>query len=257
MAHDPGMQVIATRPVRISDRLALLRMGLSALLLLLAGALVGWLCLATPLISAAQPQGRATGLGVATGVIAWAFALIVPAGFLLLGFARVVATVEAWTALRPRSKMPRLARSLGTDYLAITGLLLPDGRRIHELILGPFGVAILGEVPPPSLSRHTGGRWELRADRGRWIPIESPTDRAERDAERVRGWLTSDDRDFLVKVYAAVVTDDPRVTRTPQCAVVTSRDLAPWLTGLPPQRGLTASRQDRLAELLRSIARGR
>jgi hypothetical protein len=252
-----GMQVLATRPVRVTDRLAVLRMGLSALLLVVAGALVGWLCLATPLVSAVQPQGRPTGLEMAAGIFAWAFAIIVPAGFLLLGAARAAATIETWLSLRPRTMSPRLSRSLGADHLAVTDLVMPGGRRIHELILGPFGVAILGEVPPPDLSRHQGGRWELRADRGRWIPIESPTDRAARDAERVRGWLTSDDRDFLVKVYAAVVTDDPRVQRTAQCAVVTTRDLAAWLAGLPPQRGLTPGRRERLVQLLQSIAGGR
>ncbi len=248
------MQVIATRPVRVIDRLAVLRMGLSAVLLLLVGALIGWLCLATPLLSVAQPQGRPTGMEMALGVFAWAFAIVVPPAFLLFGAARAAGTVEAWASLRPRTMTPRLAGSLGPDHLAITGLVVPGGRRIHELILGPFGIAILGDVPPPSVSRHRDGRWELRADRGRWIPIESPTDRAGRDAERVRGWLTSDDRDFLVRVYAAVVTDDPRVQRTPQCAVVTSRDLAQWLASLPPQRGLTPARRDRLAQLLQSLA---
>jgi hypothetical protein len=256
MLHHRDMQVIATRPVRVADRLAVVRMGVSAVLLLLTGVLVGWLCLATPLVSGAQPQGRPTGMEVATGVFAWAFAIVVPAGLLLIGLARAVGTVEAWGALRPRTMTPRLAGALGPDHMAITDLVLPGGRRIHELVLGPFGLAILSEVPPPSMSRHQDGRWELRADRGRWIPIESPTDRAARDAERVRGWLTSDDRDFLVRVYAAVVTDDPRVQRTPQCAVVTSRDLASWLAGLSPQRGLTSARRERLAQMLQSVARG-
>ena len=58
-------------------------------------------------------------------------------------------------------------------------------------------------------SRATSGRrWELRDDRGRWVPIEAPVDRASRDAERVRGWLGGEDRDFVVRVYAAIVTDD-------------------------------------------------
>jgi hypothetical protein len=255
MAHHREMQVIASRPVRAADRLLVFRMGLSAVLLLLAGVLIGWLCLATPLLTATHPQGRPTGMEVAAGVMAWAFALVVPAGFLLLGAARAVGTIEVWSSLRPRTMTPRLAGSLGPDYLAVTDLNIGAGRRVRELILGPFGIAVLGEVPPPSLSRHRDGHWELRGDGGRWVAIEAPTDRAARNAERVRGWLTTDDRDFLVKVYAAIVTDDPRVQRTPQCAVVTARDLAPWLAGLPPQRGLTPGRRERLAELLQSLAR--
>jgi len=86
------------------------------------------------------------------------------------------------------------------------------------------------------------------------VPIEAPLDRAARDAERVRGWLATDDRDFLVKVYAAIVTDDERVERTSTCAVVRTHELAAWLEALPGQRGLTAARREHLVELLRSVA---
>jgi len=248
------MQVIATNVTTRSDRLAAGRTALSALLLVLTGLMVGWLCLATPLLDSLRPTGRPSSLQVATGIFAWAFAIIVPAGFLLIGFARVAATIEALSSLRPRTVSPRLARSLGPDHLAATGLVLPGGRRIHELVLGPFGIVVLGDVPPPGVSRHVGSRWEIRDGRNRWIPIEAPLDRAARDAERVRGWLTTDDRDFLVRVYAAVVTDDRRVTRTPTCAVVAPGDLETWLAGLPSQRGLTPARRSRLVELIRSVA---
>ena len=145
--------------------------------------------------------------------------------------------------MRPRTITPRLARSLGPSHLAATDLELPGGRRIHEMVLGPFGIVVLGDVPPPSLSRHVGTTWEIRGERGRWIPIEAPLNRAARDAERVRGWLTTDDRDFLVRVYAAIVTDDQRVERTDACAVVAPGELAAWLGGLPAQRGLTDDRR--------------
>jgi hypothetical protein len=94
----------------------------------------------------------------------------------------------------------------------------------------------------------------MRDDRGRWIPIEDPVQRAARDAERVRGWLGTEDRDFLVRVYAAVVTGDPTITRSPNCAVVAPADLAAWLEALPAQRGLTAQRREHLAELVRQVA---
>jgi hypothetical protein len=254
MPHDAAMQVITGNAASRSDRLAVVRTALSAALLLLAGALVGWLCLGTSLLDSLQPTGRPSSIGAAVSVFAWAFAIIVPAGFLLIGIARVGATIDALASLRPRTMSPRLARSLGPDHIAATDLVIPGGRRIHELVLGPFGIVVLGDVPPSSMSRHVGNRWEVRDRRGRWIPIEAPQDRAARDAERVRGWLTVDDRDFLVRVYAAVVTDDPRVTRTPSCAVVASRELAAWLSALPAQRGLTPARMDRLMELIRSVA---
>jgi hypothetical protein len=116
------------------------------------------------------------------------------------------------------------------------------------------GIVVLGDVPPPSVTRHVGAYWEILGERGQWVPIEAPADRTSRDAERVRSWLATDDRDFLVRVYAAVVTDDRRVERTATCAVVAPGDLAAWLMGLPAQRGITADRRSRLVELVRSVA---
>ena len=87
-------------------------------------------------------------------------------------------------------------------------------------MLGPFGIVVVGDMPPASATRHANGHWEIRDGRGRWIPVESPVQRAARDAERVRGWLATDDRDFLVRVYAVLVTGDATVERSPSCAVV-------------------------------------
>ena len=152
----------------------------------------------------------------------------------------------------------------------MTGLVIPGGRRLHELILGPFGILVFAVVPPPSITRHVGGRWEIRDDRGRWIPIEAPLDRATRDAERVRGWLASDDRDFIVRVYAAIVTDDKTVDRSPACAVVPPSELAAWILALPvaarPERGAarrgsprpsrTSRRRPDAADARRAVRRG-
>ena len=119
--------------------------------------------------------------------------------------------------MRPRTVTSRLAKALGPEYVGVTGLIVPGGRRLHEMVLGPFGILVLAVVPPPNITRHVGSRWEIRDDRGRWLPIEAPLDRASRDAERVRGWLASEDRDFVVRVYAAIVTDDK--TRRPDAGV--------------------------------------
>ena len=252
------MQVIAAAPpVTMSARLALARSAIVATLLVAAGAAMAWLFLGTPIVSALIPDGRPSTLQVAVDVLAWIVAIIVPAGLLLMGVARIAETLEAAVALRPRSITPALRAALGPDMLAATDLRIPGGRRVHDLVLGPFGMVVLGEVPPPSVSRHSGPHWEVRDDRGRWIPIEGPLDRATRDAERIRSWLTSDDRDFLVKVYAAVVTSDPRVERTSSCAVVAPDAVAAWLAALPSQRGLTPDRRDRLANLVRDVAAGR
>ena len=188
--------------------------------------------------------------------MAWGFAILVRPG-------SWCSASRAWPHHRSRSlaaaddRTPTLARALGPDHLAATDLRLPGGRRIHELVLGPFGILVLGDVPPAAVSRHVGSRWEIRGARGRWVPIEAPLDRASRDAERVRGWLATHDRDFLVRVYAAVVTDDPRVDRTPTCAVVKPGDLAGWLEALPVQRGLNAERRESLVALIKSVAASR
>jgi len=255
IGEDRFMQVIAAHRSSARDRLSIVRSAATALLLLAAGAMLAWLCLGTSLMAGFIPTGRPSGAQMAVGVAAWGFTILVPAAFVLIGFARIAATIDQAVALRPRAITPKLAKSLGQDHLAATDLVLPGGRRIHELVLGPYGIVVLGDVPPPSMSRFVGSRWEMRDNRGRWIPIEGPLDRAARDAERVKSWLASDDRDFLVRVYAAIVSDDRRIERTPACAVVPPAELGRWLEALPVQRGLTADRRERLVELIRSVAR--
>ena len=204
------MQVIAVNSsASVADRVAVARSLAVAVLLLVVGVALGWLCLGTPIVSRFIPYGRPSPAEIAGGILVWGFAIVVPAAFLILGVVRFAAVLDALSGSRPRRVTPHLAQALGADHLAATDLVLPGGRRLHEMVLGPFGIAVLGDVPPPSVTRHVGARWEVRDNRGRWIPIENPVQRASRDAERVRSWLTSEDRDFLVRVYAVIVTDDP------------------------------------------------
>lgn len=249
------MQVIATsNPTSRVQRVAIARSLAVAILLLMAGAALAWLSLGTPLVTGFIPLGRPGALQIAGGIVVWGFAIVIPAVFLIMGITRMAAVLEAVTSMRPRRVTPQLASALGPDHVAATDLLLPGGRRLHELVVGPFGIVVLGAVPPPSFSRHVGSRWEIRDDRGRWIPIEDPVQRASRDAERVRGWLATEDRDFLVRVYAAVVTEDDRVDRSSTCAVVTPAELGAWLAALPPQRGLNGDRRERVQERIASLA---
>jgi hypothetical protein len=251
----PLMQILAgSTQITRADRFAVARSALSGILLVLAGVLVGWLCVGTPLVNAFVPHGRPSVAETATGVVAWGFAIIVPAAFLIIGVARIAAIIDTAANMRPHTVTSRLAKALGPEYVGVTGLIIPGGRRLHEMILGPFGILVLAIVPPPNITRHVGSRWEIRDDRGRWLPIEAPLDRASRDAERVRGWLASDDRDFVVRVYAAIVTDDKTVDRTPACAVVAPAELAGWIAALPAQRGLNEERRERLAETIGEVA---
>ncbi len=255
LGDDVAMQVIAVPGSgNLVDRLALARALVTALLLLLAGVALLWLCLGTPLISGFIPLGRPSTLEIASGIVIWGFAIVVPAAFLIMGLARLAAVLEVVAASRPRRVTPHLASALGADHLAATGLVLPGGRRIHELVMGPFGIVVLGDMPPASITRHVGSRWEIRGDRGRWVPIEDPVQRTSRDAERVRSWLASDDRDFLVRIYAVIVTERANVERSATCAVIAPADLAGWLEALPVQRGLTTERREQLIELVLRVA---
>jgi hypothetical protein len=101
--------------------------------------------------------------------------------------------------------------------------------------------------------RHQGGSWEVRAPNGRWTHFENPLERTARDAERVRRWVASAERDFVVKVYAAVITDDPTVARTAGCAVVSPNEIPAWLASLPPARAMSEDRRADLVEEIRGL----
>jgi hypothetical protein len=249
------MQVIESAPpATVVQRLAVARSAMVAALLVAAAASLVWLFVGTPIMGRLIPEGRPSDAQVIFDVLVWTAVLVVPAAMLLIGVSRLAETFEAAAALRPRQLNPAVQRALAPDSIAAVDLRLPGGRRVNELVLGGYGIIVMGEVPPPSISRNVGSRWEVRDGQGRWIPVEGPVDRTTRDAERVRGWLSNDDRDFLVKVYAVVVTEDGRVQRTPNCAVVRPDDFAAWVAALPPQRGLTAARRERVEQLVREIA---
>ncbi|MFL5679232.1 MAG: hypothetical protein ACJ77B_01375 [Chloroflexota bacterium] len=223
--------------------------------LLVGGLCIGWLSLATPFISHFMPTGRAGTSQMLMGMLTWAFALIAPATFIIVGLARIVTVVDSVASSRPRqTPASRLARSLGDEYVVASRVRLPDGRMVPDLVIGPFGAAVLEELPPSGVSRRHATGWEVRTREGRWIALENPLERAARDADRVRRWFAQDDQDFVVKVYAAVIAKDASVPRTATCAVITPEQIAPWLASLPAQRSLNEGRRQRLVDLIRDIA---
>jgi hypothetical protein len=220
--------------------------------LLVGGLSVGWLAFGTPFINQFTPVGRPGPTQVVAGMLAWSFALIAPATFTIAGLARIVTVVDSVASSRPKpTPVSRLARRLGEEYVVASRLRLPDGRVIPDLVLGPFGAAVIEPAPPSGAIRRHGDAWEVRTDKG-WMPLENPLDRATRDAERVRSWFTNDDRDFVVKVYAAVIAADQPLQRTPSCAVIAPKQIEAWIQSLPAQRSLTPSRRESLTELLRN-----
>jgi hypothetical protein len=202
-----------------------------------------------------MPGSRPTTYEVVSGVLAWAFALTAPAGAGLVGLIRLSTALDRYRARQPRvTPAVRLAHAIGDDHIVATGVGLPDGNRIvPELVVGPFGAAVIEELPPAAMVMSRGVRsWEVRTGNGHVRTIENPLERAARDSDRVRGWLSSDETDHILKVYAAVVGVDPRVERTSNCAVLAPDQVAEWLTSLPPQRSLDGPRRDRVVKLVRA-----
>jgi hypothetical protein len=256
-ASIPGMQVLASprakagQPSRFAFYTALLAgtictaVGIALLYLVFGGAFM----------TRFMPAGRPSTYDLVVGALAWTFALTAPAGFGLIGLARLATAYERWRARRPRiTPAVKLRRAIGDDHVVATSVRLPVGNRmVPELIVGPFGVAVIEELPPPGAVMSRGVRtWEVRVGNGYIRTIENPLDRAGHDADVVRAWLSPEDADHVVKVYAAVVGSDDRVERTASTAYIRPSQVAEWLASLPPQKSFDAGRRDRIVREIRS-----
>jgi hypothetical protein len=249
--EDADMPVLAAaRPSRRPRALAAAALAaVAGAALVLAGVVLGYVAFASGFVDGfASPRpGAAQSI---LGVAAWAIALVAPSLLVILGAVRLVGGLDDLIGSRPRPRpAARVADRLPGDHVVVSRVRLPDGRLVPELVVGPFGVAVVEELPPKEATRQRGGRWEVRTAVAGWQPMESPVDRATRDAERVRRWLAHEDHDHVVRVYAAVVANES-LARSPECAVVTSEQLPGWLASLPPQRSLNQDRRDRIVELL-------
>ena len=219
--------------------------------LVIGGAFLAWVAFATPVLTGLTPTTARPGpFQLALGAAIWGFTLVAPPSFAIVGALRIGRVARALTAKPTQRAMTRVARAIGDDYTDAADVRLPDGRVIRDLVLGPFGMAVINELPNPRTTRHTGVSWEIRRADGRWMHFENPLERTARDAERMRRWAASVDRDYVVKVYAAIVTSDPTIGRTPACAVVTPEQIPAWLASLPTARAMTA---DRRAELIGQV----
>jgi hypothetical protein len=244
-------QAQAGRPTR---RHVITALGLGLALGSAAAALV-YLVFMGNFLDRFMPVGRPTTYELVAGALAWTFALTAPAGFGLIGLARLVSAFEKWRARRPRlTPTVRLRRAIGDDHVVATSVRVPDGRPVPELVIGPFGAAVIEELPPVGAIVARGPHsWEVRLGNGYIRTIENPLERAAHDAERVRGWLSPDDADYVLKVYAAVVgKDSGAIERTSTCAVITPSQVAEWLATLPIQRSIDAGRRERIVKEIRA-----
>jgi hypothetical protein len=251
--EDGRVQVIAShRAARPPLGAVVIGFGVGGILLV-GGLLLAWLAFTTPILTglSSTPVRRGPEQ-LAIGAAVWGIGLVAPPCFAIVGALRLGRVARSLTVKPPVRAVTRVGNAIGDEYVAAANVRLPDGRIVRDLVLGPFGLAVLSELPPVKATRHTGVSWELRRADGRWHHLENPLDRATRDAERVRRWIGSTERDFVVKVYAAVVTPDPTVTRTAGCAVVTVEQIPAWLASLPAARALTLDRRADLVEEIRA-----
>ena len=222
--------------------------------LIVAGLTLAYATFVMPLVGSIGAGGRFGSPSPAGGALASALAVVAMAAFLGVGAARLA---EVLAAVRPGRRVARdpLLAGLPEHALLVRGVDVGDGRAIPAVLVGPFGAAVVRELPEAGATRRQGAYWEARTSDG-WIRIENPLDRAARDAERLRRWFSHDDRDFVVRVYAAVITTEPTIPRTPTCAVIGSTQLPAWLASLPVQRSLTDTRRARLAQMVRGTRAG-
>jgi hypothetical protein len=238
----------ATRPVPRIPYVSVVFGLVVGTVLVAAAVLVAFTMLTTPFLAELSTGGPMTAGRAIVGVLAWTFAIAGPVGFGMAGLVRILGALERFAHRRPVSPTVRIAGSLGPDIHVAAEVDLPDGRPVPELVLGPFGAAVIAQMPSPKSIRRQRSNWEQRMPDGKWRPVESPLDRTVRDAERVRRWFGAADRDFVVKV-------DPRssVERSPNCAVITPEQIPAWLASLPQQRGMTADRRRELVQQVRAL----
>jgi hypothetical protein len=223
------------------------------------GLAAGWLVFATPLLVRAVNLSAGSTLAPFLQTVAWASAVTAPTCFILLGAIRLA---SAATNLRGRTRSFRpvhaMAGRLPAGMLTLPTVRLPDGRAIPDVVLGPHGIAFFEMLPAVASLRHVGSHWEGRSVDGGWRPIENPLERAARDGDALRRFLESVDCDFVVRVYP-VVTSGTRpgafgVELTGACSVVPLADVPGWLGSLRAQRSLSATRLQRIRQILEGLA---
>lgn len=253
VGEDPDMEVIRAHARRRPTPRALAIARLIGALYVVTGLCLAYLTLATPFVEVFAAHGRAVSNENAFHALGWLMALALPAICLVLGTHRILDFTELQNPLSVRrDPLAGLGSTLGQDYVAVRDLILPGGRAVGTLIVGPHGIVVLGQLPSADVARLVDGRWEAVAD-GQWVAIENPLERTARDAEAVRRWLASDEHGFVVKVYAAVVAGDDSVTRNATTSVIGRGQIPAFLASLPPHRTFSSHRRRQILDRIRAI----
>jgi hypothetical protein len=250
--EDPVMEVIRAHARRRPSRRALGLARVIGALYVITGLCLAYLTLATPFVDVFAARGRMVSSESAYHALGWLTALGLPAICLLLGTHRILDFAELQSPLAARrDPFAGLGSSLGEDYVGVRDLSLPGGRLVSTLVVGPHGIVVLGRLPSAQEARVLDGRWEGRVDPDQWVAIENPLERTARDAEAIRRWLASDEHDFVVKVYAAVIAADESVARSATTAVVGRGKIPAFLAALPPHRTFTSARRHQVLDRIR------
>ena len=224
--------------------------------LVAAGLSLAFLVISTPLVAQLVPASRSASSVLSSAVLVWVLAVAAGAALLVAGTNRLAIEVASVRERRAsRSAVTRAMGVLSDEIVVAAGIVPPDGRPIPELVVGPFGVAIVHELEGRDRLRQVGQGWEIRTRDG-WVPSEGPLDAVARDAERVRHWLANGDLDHVVRVYAALVTADTSIPRSSLCAVINEDQIPAWLAALPRQRSFNAARRSHLRSRVRAAGPG-
>ena len=220
--------------------------------LVAAGLSLAFLVITTPLVAQLVPGSRSGPSQLSLPMLVWVLAVAAGTALLLAGTNRLAMAVASVRAGRAsRSVVTRAMGDLSDEIAVAAGVAPPDGRPIPELVVGPFGVAIVHELDGRDRLRQVGLGWEIRTHDG-WVPTEGPLEAVARDAERVRHWLANGDLDYVVRVYGALVTSDTTIPRSPLCAVIKEDQIPAWLAALPRQRSFSAGRRNHLLTRVRA-----
>ena len=107
-------------------------------LFIVGGLALAYVAFATPFLTLALPSGRPDAVQAVIGIAIWAIALVAPAGLVLAGANRLARNLATARGRAPRRSMTLKALDdLPDDITVATGLTLPDGRGVSELVLGP------------------------------------------------------------------------------------------------------------------------
>ncbi len=223
--------------------------------LVASGAILTLLLVATPALQRlADPIA-----GRSSPVAAWTLALVIAtaaaAGSVLVGLGRLgLGTTVARPSGDRRGIAARLAHRLPADCIALPHVSLDDGRRVSDVVVGPFGVVVFALAPKAHRARSIGASWEERDRDGAWRSAENPAERVGRDADRLRYLLAAQEHDFVVRVAAALVGSEGDAVGSGGVPVVRQDDIPAWLATLRPQRSLTPDRLARLQDWVTGLA---